>query len=262
MTVAGKVRWTNLNPSRLIPRAIDKIVDMAQELNRDYVPRGATGKLQSSFRVERSERSVRFYWDVPYAKYVDEGTKPGSPGRYVPAIGKRLINTSLSTRRQVFQQALREGFSKKAAKAALKTPMTREKEPAPYEPGITEGAYYGRRRTSSKVPGEITLGANGPGRIIGGAYIKTGLTTRRRKHVERHELFHAVQWAGGRSFLETDTRALEREAELGALLAADQRKKIGTHPGIKGQHFSTHIVNLLKPYTVSYIIDELKGASA
>ena len=93
MTVSGNIRWANVSPSAFIPKAIDRIIPMAEQLNRDITPRGITGKLQDSFRNERTERTVRFYWDASYAKYVDRGTRESS-GRYVPILGKRLRKES------------------------------------------------------------------------------------------------------------------------------------------------------------------------
>lgn len=259
MTVSGNIRWANVRSSAFIPKAIDRIIPMAEQLNRDITPRGQTGKLQDSFRSERSERSVRFYWDASYAKYVDKGTQESS-GRYVPAIGKRLISTVLSPRQQVSRQARKEGFSARAARAAMVTPIVREKEPAPMAPGIAAGAFYARRSTTTKVSGEKTLAAGGPGRVTGEISIKTGLSTYRRQQAERHELYHAVQWAGGRSFLETENKPLEFEAMVGTARAAGQKRNIGTHPGIKGAFFSRHISNLLKVYLVEHTLDAVKEA--
>lgn len=90
VTVSGKVRWVNITPASIIQRALDKIIPEAYAINQIVTPR-RTGRLQDSFYDERSERSVRFYFDAPYARYVDQGTRP-SPGRYVPALGKRLVN--------------------------------------------------------------------------------------------------------------------------------------------------------------------------
>lgn len=53
-----------------------------------------TGALRSSIRVFVEGNSVSVMPTVPYAIYVNEGTRP-SPGRYVPTIGKRLVNPAL-----------------------------------------------------------------------------------------------------------------------------------------------------------------------
>ena len=53
-----------------------------------------SGKLSASITVEQEGRIVYVGPTVDYARYVSGGTRP-SPGRFVPAIGKRLINPNL-----------------------------------------------------------------------------------------------------------------------------------------------------------------------
>ena len=247
MSVSGKVRWAKVDPAHLIPKAIDKLITQAYELNRDYVPKGKTGKLQASFTHEKGERSVRFYWEAPYANYVDKGTKPDSPGRYVPAIGKRLVNTELSPRRQVYQAVLARGYSKKEARVALTTPIKELpgksivafKSRTPGYPDIEAYGIYEQRTKS------IEIAAGGPHKAA----------------TIRHELAHAVQHKAGE--LEPSYARYhfpEPRAEYLAKIAAGQRKNIGTHPGVPRHHFSQHIVNLLKAYTVDWMLDEVRAA--
>ena len=60
---------------------------------KNIAPR-KTGRLVESIQTQQSENRVRVGPTVYYAPYVEFGTKP-SPGRYVPAIGKRLVDASL-----------------------------------------------------------------------------------------------------------------------------------------------------------------------
>ena len=53
-----------------------------------------TGRLISSIQTKVSENEATVGPTVHYAPYLEHGTRP-SPGRYVPAIGKRLINPAL-----------------------------------------------------------------------------------------------------------------------------------------------------------------------
>jgi len=53
-----------------------------------------TGALRSSIMVDVEADRVTVGPQVPYAGFVEFGTRP-SPGRYVPAIGKRLVNPAL-----------------------------------------------------------------------------------------------------------------------------------------------------------------------
>jgi len=53
-----------------------------------------TGALRSSITVDVEGDRAIVGPNVAYAPYVEFGTRP-SPGRYVPAIGKRLVNPAL-----------------------------------------------------------------------------------------------------------------------------------------------------------------------
>ena len=73
----------------------EEILDGAGEMMKDEVvdqaPLGRTGELKDSVRVEKTKDTRRVVVDSPYGRFVNEGTDP-SFGRYVPAIGKRLVN--------------------------------------------------------------------------------------------------------------------------------------------------------------------------
>ena len=53
-----------------------------------------SGKLAASITIEREADKVLVGPTVPYAGFVSHGTRP-TPGRFVPAIERRLINSSL-----------------------------------------------------------------------------------------------------------------------------------------------------------------------
>ena len=59
-----------------------------------------TGRLRDSFRSKKKIRKipltgiVEVFSPLPYARFLDEGTRP-SPGRYVPAIDRRLTISRL-----------------------------------------------------------------------------------------------------------------------------------------------------------------------
>lgn len=53
--------------------------------------KGAPGGLRNSIEEDIDDDSVKIYPTKEYAVFVELGTSP-SPGRYVPAIGKRLVN--------------------------------------------------------------------------------------------------------------------------------------------------------------------------
>ena len=80
-----------------LPRFIRACLEEAGAIVKQEMEANApvrTGALRSSIRVFVEGNSVSITPTVPYAIYVNEGTRP-SPGRYVPAIGKRLVNPTL-----------------------------------------------------------------------------------------------------------------------------------------------------------------------
>jgi hypothetical protein len=97
VVTAGKA-WKYLpidfSLAKIYPDIMDTVADAAFDHNERLVPR-RTGQLQESFGVqmEAQFRRIRISWTAPYANFVDEGV-PESPGRYVPAIDKRLVNPS------------------------------------------------------------------------------------------------------------------------------------------------------------------------
>ena len=70
---------------------LDGSAEMMKDEVRDQAPRGRTGELAESVQVEMMADARRVVVNSPHGRYVNDGTGP-SPGRYVPAIGKRLIN--------------------------------------------------------------------------------------------------------------------------------------------------------------------------
>ncbi|MEM3527884.1 MAG: HK97 gp10 family phage protein [Candidatus Bathyarchaeia archaeon] len=69
------------------------ILDAAQIVvrrMRDLAP-VRTGMLKANIIIQREGDRILIGPTVPYAPYVISGTKP-SPGRYVPAISRRLVN--------------------------------------------------------------------------------------------------------------------------------------------------------------------------
>ena len=53
-----------------------------------------TGRLRGSIRTKIGDMYAEVVPTVDYAPYLEYGTRP-SPGRYVPAMGKRLVNPAL-----------------------------------------------------------------------------------------------------------------------------------------------------------------------
>ena len=93
--IVVRVKWGKLPIlGRLVAHmkrdTLKKTVDLIYETMKQEAP-VHTGRLRDSIRVEWSESEARIGPTVPYAKYVICWTRP-SPGRYVPKIGKRLVN--------------------------------------------------------------------------------------------------------------------------------------------------------------------------
>lgn len=85
-------------------RAGDDILDFAErrgvEILQEEVPKGETMQLHDGCQAERTGKTVRIFSSAPHAEIIDgEGRVPSSPGRYVPAIGRRLVRTSTTNPR-------------------------------------------------------------------------------------------------------------------------------------------------------------------
>jgi len=258
ISVSGKVRWLNVKPGALINNAINRVVEEANRLNSEIVPKGKTGQLQASFRSEQTERSVRFYWGAEYAKFVDEGTKE-STGRYVPTIGKRLVKGNLGPRQQVYREA--KSWHMEGARAALTTPIGE----MPEEMLAAKGKFVPGGLLKPKVSMTKLKKGGTKGRGPGFAFIAEELTGTEKKHVIRHELAHAVQWRSGEPWGKSPKEGeawkrskKEREAELMAYAAGMRRGNIGSHPGIKAQHFRQKMADSLKPIMLQFTRDEIK----
>lgn len=68
-----------------------EILDGAAEMMADAIRNEATGSLKDKVIIEETKDKRRVIVDSPYAVFVNDGTGP-SPGRYVPAIGRRLVS--------------------------------------------------------------------------------------------------------------------------------------------------------------------------
>lgn len=67
-----------------------EILDRTGEMMADAIRDEATGSLKDKVVIEETKNRRRVIVDSPHAVFVNDGTGP-SPGRYVPAIGRRLV---------------------------------------------------------------------------------------------------------------------------------------------------------------------------
>jgi len=231
LVARGTWRWIPVSAQVIIDESNDKIVQRAEELNSQITPK-LTGRLRESFDTEKEERAVRFFWTAPYAQYVDEGF-PKSEGRYVPVIDKRLVSKQLSPRTQVFREALGQGFSKSAARVARTIKIYRTKALPAYVDGRFE-------RTPGAKP-----------RIL----IREGLSKDREAVTLRHELWHAVEYAQEKRYLEVESESEER-ARFFSIKSGLQERNIGMHPGFKGHQFVKSFLDQLREESVA-IVEEV-----
>jgi len=74
---------------------LGKVADRGLEILKEEVPEGKTRELYDSCWSEVVGHTARVGTAVPYDKFIDgDGMTASSPGRYVPAIGKRLVMPS------------------------------------------------------------------------------------------------------------------------------------------------------------------------
>lgn len=93
--VVVRVKWGRIPilgrlVSRLRRSVLQEVAQTAVRIMKEEAP-VRTGRLRASIRAEIEDTEARIGPTVDYAKYVICWTRP-SPGRYVPAIGKRLVN--------------------------------------------------------------------------------------------------------------------------------------------------------------------------
>jgi len=70
-----------------------EILDTSAEMLRDAIVDEAPGSIKDTVVIEATGDTRRVVVESPHAVFVNDGTRP-SPGRYVPAIGKRLVATT------------------------------------------------------------------------------------------------------------------------------------------------------------------------
>ena len=79
--------------SAIISKAINVSAGYVAQANESSNIPFKTGRLVGSFLADIQATMLRWFPTASYAPYVEFGVGP-SPGRYVPAIGKRLVNGS------------------------------------------------------------------------------------------------------------------------------------------------------------------------
>jgi hypothetical protein len=77
--------------SAIITKAINVSAAYVAQANESSNIPFRTGRLVGSFLADIQATQLRWFPTANYAKAVEYGM-PASPGRYVPAIGKRLVN--------------------------------------------------------------------------------------------------------------------------------------------------------------------------
>ena len=101
--MSGSVKYTSYKAERLqdvkskTARALEVIGGTAEGYAKQLCPK-KTGRLQNSITHEmRGENTVAVGTNVEYAPFVEFGHNQ-EPGRYVPAIGKRLVASHVAAK--------------------------------------------------------------------------------------------------------------------------------------------------------------------
>lgn len=214
----------NTDLARIIPEVIDEVADAAFEHNERLVPK-KSGKLQESFGVQVEQFSLRCGWSAPHAKYVDKGTHQ-SPGRYVPAINKRLTMSTKALRVVAYRYARSQGIPHERAKNVLTVPIKeRSYEKGPY----AEFGFLGEYAEKENV-------------VYIGKHVKGAERTR----TIAHELHHAAQTFPKKATWESFGKTEEAARFASIVTVAVTEQSIGTHPGFQGKEFSKNMADALK----------------
>lgn len=203
------------------------------EILQEEVPKGKTGKLHDSCWSEIQGKTVRIGTAVPYDEFVDgEGKTDASPGRFVPAIEKRLVTRKLTPKQAIMKRAARRGIPGKLPKGTKIKFHDAGIIPYPKEKGyvtLAYGYFDGKKR-------EIHIAAKQPRRVV--------------ERTLTHELWHAVQYA-------SRLHMSEREADS---VAASLEPKIGEHPGSKKTPYSKRTHERLREEMEGKMFDIMRGA--
>lgn len=125
LELISRIRW----PNEFLTRA----AEITKTNIEDRTPVGKTGKLKASWYIEEGPDNRKIGSTEEYGRFVNDGTKP-SPGRYVKAIDRRLINKTGKawkiTREKAFelesQKAVRITKKRVGSAVVLYTPGTKE----------------------------------------------------------------------------------------------------------------------------------------
>lgn len=216
-TMVALIRMSRIARIHVPNRVLQRSAEIIQTHIVRRCPVGK-GTLSASVQIESGPDYRTVYTDAPHAIFVEEGTKE-SEGRYVPAIGKRLVDKELSVRREVFKYARSMYIPEQYARVALRIPITTGRLPK-----YIAGRHVGKvTQTGKRRPGKITINEN--------------LTKKQRRETTRHELQHAVEFMTGTGWGREQTYQIEKRARAAAIEAGKMRKNIGKHPGIKATHF-------------------------
>lgn len=83
----------------IVTPILQKALSAAQALLAKYTTKGVvpwrTGFLTQSFRAEIDQLTLRWFPTADYASFVEFGHRQ-TPGRFVPAIGKRLVASKVA----------------------------------------------------------------------------------------------------------------------------------------------------------------------
>lgn len=259
-TVVKQVETYGHVTTRLMNQVLQECADKAKAKTIELLaPYADSGRLINSVQVRphtytthgvsatTKEEGYIVTLEAPYAQAFMYGTQP-SPGRYVPAIGRRLTARGIRrSRRLVRTMARRLHMSEEIDRAIRKVPVMIENNRRWLQEQrlkTAEGLFYHPVKTVVDPRFQY-------GQIFVRLY--PGSRKTRTAHVIRHELWHAVQRQyygaemGGRP-----SSLLESEAETRASFAL---APIGMHPGTKGhmqlyQNIITYIHGDLLDYAM------------
>jgi len=280
IVVAARVKVITGPFQHYFARRVKDIKQYKEELFTELEPKGLeileeeapknTGNFSKNFESKKDE--TRLWWfnltetedgillDLILDNSAGGGDRTASsPGRYVPAIKKRLVNTELSARQQAYRQAKKEGLS--GARAALTVPVKRVPwilEGGQYVPGLPMGEK--KERAAVKKTGRRGLG------IVflpsGGQPPERG---RSEKHIKRHEFGHAISYRSGRTEWQSSyskpsmkkRREEERFAEAFAERAGQQKKDIGVHPGATRTPFYRRSYERIRDWAYEWLAERV-----
>ena len=244
LTKESRFKWTN--------DVMDRCCEIIKSHVKITAPRGETGELADSvdWYAEPDKRTV--FVGADHGVFQEYGTQ-ASPGRYIPAIGKRYRNDPvLLAARAAAERGIDPIYPSTLEYMETTEPYVLTSK-GPAAGVFTPVRYVWVKGTSSikTKPPTIIISTGGTRAEAGGQELL---------RVQVHEFVHAIQW------MHREDPTVDPMSEEVAYTAEGIIDRIGVHPGVPATHFFARAVENAEPdiadMVQKYISDRVVQAAS